>query len=124
MSDTPTLRGRWYVTVHAVEAWQDRYRPDATFYEALQELIALSLDALEIPGGVRSDGKTTWMHPTCPTARFVVGPPLAGESREALVTVLDAVQVSSLRVRSTTKTLTRHQRARWHAKTPRRKANA
>lgn len=85
----PRRLGKWWVTIHAVERWQQRYAPTKTYNEAFLELTHLSTEALLIEGQRRPDGKAVYLHTKYPEARFVV----ANDGRQdlpTLVVILDA----------------------------------
>lgn len=85
----PRRLGNWWITIHAVERWQQRYAPTKTYNDAFLELTHLSTEALLIEGQRRPDGKLVYLHTAYPEARFVV----ANDGRQdlpTLVVILDA----------------------------------
>jgi len=88
--------GRWWITIHSVERWQQRYAPETSDQDAFRELTHLSVGALLIEGERRPDGKLVYLHPAYPEARFIVADD-GQQDLPTLVSILDAVNCGTHR---------------------------
>jgi hypothetical protein len=79
---------RWWISLHALDRWQERFRPDLSRDDAgnlLRTLSANAVDAGEAPRG----GHRVELHPELPEVRFVVSRDVSETGLRTLVTVLD-----------------------------------
>lgn len=79
---------KWWITRHALARWMQRYAALSTPVDAAELLAEVSREAFDT-GTETQRGRAIYMHPSFPTARFIVARERTGR-RDALVTILDA----------------------------------